>query len=125
MIGKLRAVLLLSLSLTFAVSFRLPTASLTPKLRPLSDRKLSTRFAFNPALLSPAFGVNSCLAVTGLALKQRALTSQGLAHAWALGVLLWSTLGGKGWLVCCSYLVFGSMVTKIKMKEKEVRRPTP
>lgn len=116
------AVLLLVCCLNFASSFhvKLPLATL-PTLRPAERSYVPRRLnSFNKELLGPAFGVNSCLAVTGLALKQKALTSEGLTHAWGLGVLLWSTLGAGGWLVCVLYLVFGSLVTKIKMKEKEV-----
>lgn len=55
-----------------------------------------------------------------LASSQKSLTRQGLYHATALGVGLWSFLGPAGWLVCVSYLVLGSLVTKIRFKEKEV-----
>eukprot|EP00953_Heterococcus_sp_UTEX-ZZ885_P038497 19753-Heterococcus_DN1.PRE.2 len=33
------------------------------------------------------------------------LTSQGCAHACALGTLLWYTLGWEGWSTCVLYLV--------------------
>eukprot|EP00953_Heterococcus_sp_UTEX-ZZ885_P038399 19701-Heterococcus_DN1.PRE.2 len=56
------------------------------------------------------------------------LTSQGCAHACALGTLLWYTLGWEGWLltlshafaatVCYDLLLAGSLVTKVKMAEK-------
>ena len=54
-------------------------------------------------------------------MKQRWLTQSGLLHAWILGLALWSTLGWRGWLVCVLYLVFGSLVTKVKQREKEAR----
>ena len=53
--------------------------------------------------------------------KQKSLTREGLYHATALGIGLWTFLGLSGWLVCVSYLVLGSLVTKVKMREKEVR----
>ena len=51
--------------------------------------------------------------------KQKSLTRSGLAHATILGIGLWSFLGPPGWLVCVAYLVMGSLVTKVKMREKE------
>ena len=47
------------------------------------------------------------------------LTQAGLLHATILGTGLMTFLGVEGWLVCVIYLVLGSLVTKIKMKEKE------
>ena len=51
--------------------------------------------------------------------KQTSLTRSGLVHATLLGVGLWSFLGLQGWLTCVAYLVLGSLVTKVKMDEKE------
>lgn len=51
--------------------------------------------------------------------KQKSLTRSGLLHATILGIGLWSLLGASGWLVCVSYLILGSLVTKVKMQEKE------
>lgn len=64
-------------------------------------------------------GLNSALALVGLAVKQRWLTSSGLLHAWILGIALWSTLGWRGWALCVLYLICGSLVTKVKQSEKE------
>lgn len=56
----------------------------------------------------------------GLALaKQKVLTPAGLVNAGILGLGLWTFLGKEGWLFCVMYLVLGSAVTKIRMKEKE------
>ena len=52
--------------------------------------------------------------------KQKMLTPQGLLHGTALGIGLWSFLGLPGWLVCVSYLLLGSLATKIGMNEKQV-----
>ena len=48
-----------------------------------------------------------------------ALTEAGLVHAWILGVVLWGPLGFSAWSTCVLYLVFGSLVTKVKMADKE------
>lgn len=52
--------------------------------------------------------------------KQKSLTTQGLLHSTILGIGLWSFLGINGWVLCVSYLILGSIVTKIRMAEKEV-----
>jgi hypothetical protein len=52
--------------------------------------------------------------------KQKSLTTAGLVHSTALGFGLWSFVGPKGWLLCAAYLVLGSIVTKIKIAEKQV-----
>ena len=47
------------------------------------------------------------------------LTAEGFAHAFALGTLLWTTLGWRGWTLCVMYLFLGQAVTKVKFQEKE------
>jgi len=76
-------------------------------------------FAAYSANVGTGLWTNSALAILGMAVKQRWLTSSGLLHAWALGVALWSTLGWRGWALCVLYLIFGSLVTKVKQAEKE------
>lgn len=68
-----------------------------------------------------AFGLNlfGFLAVREKLLKS--LTLQGYLHAMALGTGLWTTLGWRGWTLCVLYLIFGSLVTKVKFAEKEKR----
>jgi uncharacterized membrane protein len=46
------------------------------------------------------------------------LTPSGYIHALALGTILWSTLGYKGWTVCVLYLLLGQLVTKIGFQTK-------
>lgn len=70
--------------------------------------------------LGTGVALNSALAALGTAANQRVLTPSGLAHAWALGVILWSTLGLRGWSTCVIYLIGGSAVTKLG----KVRSPT-
>ena len=72
-----------------------------------------------PAQTVTALGLNSGLAAFGTAKGQKVLTPSGLAHAWALGVMLWSSLGWRGWSTCVLYLICGSIVTKVKKAKKE------
>jgi len=69
--------------------------------------------------VAQALALNSGLGALGTAKGQRVLTPSGLAHAWVLGVLLWSTLGWRGWTTCVVYLIGGSRVTKLGMAKKE------
>ena len=72
-----------------------------------------------------AVGLNSGLAALGVskgvgtAEQPRVLTRSGLANAWLLGVMLWASLGWRGWSVCVVYLIIGSAVTKVKKAKKE------
>jgi uncharacterized protein (TIGR00297 family) len=71
----------------------------------------------NPWLV--AIGLNTVLlAIVAIAPKQL-LTQAGLIHAWVLGVVLWGTLGWRGYLVIAVYFLVGSAVTRIGMAEKE------
>lgn len=47
------------------------------------------------------------------------MTKAGLLHATILGTGLWTFLGPKGWLGGVIYFILGSLVTKVKMQEKE------
>ena len=75
--------------------------------------------AVMPTQAAQAVLLNSGLAAAGAAKKQKVLTPSGLAHAWALGVILWSSLGWRGWSTCVLYLICGSTVTKVKKAKKE------
>jgi len=72
-----------------------------------------------PARTVTALGLNSALAAIGTAKGQKVLTPMGLAHSWALGVMLWASLGWRGWTTCVVYLIGGSAVTKVRKKKKE------
>jgi len=47
------------------------------------------------------------------------LTAEGFAHSLALGTMLWTALGWKGWTVCVMYLFLGQFVTKFGFDKKE------
>jgi uncharacterized protein (TIGR00297 family) len=58
-----------------------------------------------------------------IALAQRAplLTPAGWAHAAALGTILWGCLGWRGWLAVVLYLLLGSLVTRLGLRQKQER----
>ena len=79
-----------------------------------------------PAQMTPelqtALTLNTGLATIGTLAGQKQLTPTGLVHAWALGVILWSSfVGWRGYSLCVLYLVVGSAATKIKQKQKEAQ----
>ena len=49
------------------------------------------------------------------------LTRAGWIHAGILGTVLWGALGWTGWLSVVSYLVLGSLVTKLGWQNKQQR----
>jgi uncharacterized protein (TIGR00297 family) len=68
--------------------------------------------------LQSAFLINGILFLALSSIKQKSLSPSGLAHATVLGIGLWTFLGIQGWALCVMYLIFGSIVTKVKMDEK-------
>ncbi|KAG7360530.1 TIGR00297 family protein [Nitzschia inconspicua] len=70
-----------------------------------------------PLLL--AFGWNAVLFLALRSKLLKVLTPPGYFHAFALGTLLWNTLGWRGWTLCVLYLALGSLVTKVKFQEKQ------
>ena len=78
---------------------------------------LSTIDNLNPWLI--AVGLNTVLFAIAWFAPKKLLTPAGLFHAWVLGVLIWGTLGGQGYLVVMFYFLAGSAVTRIGMAEKE------
>lgn len=97
----------------------------------LSDARLSTarpvvkaRAAPPRALALPpqtvqALALNTAIATVGQLKGQKMLTPSGLVHSWALGCMLWGSLGWRGWSYGTVYLLGGSRVTKIGKKKKE------
>ncbi|WP_156120455.1 TIGR00297 family protein [Neosynechococcus sphagnicola] len=50
---------------------------------------------------------------------KKLLTPTGIIHAWILGVLIWGSLGWRGYLVVGCYFLVGSGVTRIGLAAKE------
>lgn len=71
-----------------------------------------------PGLLA-GLACNSLVFTLGYSILRKGLTNEGIAHAWLLGCLSYSAFGPKAYLLLCLYFVMGTVVTKIKMKEKE------
>lgn len=57
--------------------------------------------------------------LTQLPFVKKSLTIGGICSSWILGNSLWLGMGFEAWLISLIYFVSGSLVTKIKFKEKE------
>lgn len=66
-----------------------------------------------------AIGLNSLLLGIAWFAPKKLLTPAGYVHAWILGVILWGTLGWRGYVVMLFYFLVGSAVTKVGMADKE------
>ncbi|MFN3360186.1 MAG: TIGR00297 family protein [Pseudanabaenaceae cyanobacterium] len=73
----------------------------------------------NPWLLGVL--INGLLLVIALFLPRKALTTEGLFHAFGLGVLLWGCLGWQGYAVMMAYFLLGTGVTYVGRDIKEAR----
>jgi uncharacterized protein (TIGR00297 family) len=66
-----------------------------------------------------AAGINSLLLLVAWVVPKKLLTPAGLVHAWILGVILWGTLGWRGYGLMMFYFLVGSAATRIGMAQKE------
>ncbi|WP_373542585.1 TIGR00297 family protein [Chamaesiphon sp.] len=66
-----------------------------------------------------AIALNSILAIVATIIPKKLLTPAGLINAWGLGVVIWGTLGWRGYGVVLFYFLVGSAVTRIGMAQKE------
>jgi uncharacterized protein (TIGR00297 family) len=71
----------------------------------------------NPWLVAAA--VNSVLLMIAWIAPKKLLTPAGYFHAWVLGLIIWGTIGWKGYLVVMFYFLVGSAVTRIGLAQKE------
>ncbi|CAN1209115.1 TIGR00297 family protein [Tumidithrix helvetica PCC 7403] len=68
-----------------------------------------------------AVGLNTVLAAIALALPRKVLTTEGILHAWWLGILVWGCLDWQGYTIILAYLIVGSGVTRIGKEIKEAK----
>ena len=66
-----------------------------------------------------AVGLNAVLMAIAWIAPKKLLTPAGLFHAVFLGILIWGTLGWRGYAVMIFYFLAGSAVTRVGMKQKE------
>ena len=66
-----------------------------------------------------AIALNTILLAIAYIIPKKLLAPAGYLHAWVLGVLIWGTLGWRGYTLIMFYFFVGSAVTKIGIKQKE------
>ena len=77
----------------------------------------STILSLNPWLV--AVVLNILLLVPAFFSPKKLLTPAGIAHAWVLGVVIWGSLGWRGYAVIMFYFLVGSAITRVGMAEKQ------
>ncbi len=65
-----------------------------------------------------AIGLNTLLLSFAFIAPKKLLTPVGYLHAWLLGVIVWGTLGWRGYAIVIFYFLVGSAVTRIGMVQK-------
>lgn len=68
-----------------------------------------------------AIALNTILGAIALLLPRKVLTTAGICHAFALGIVIWGCLGWQGYTLILSYLIIGSGVTRIGKNIKEAK----
>jgi len=117
---RLSALVLCAAAVQPAAAFQATTRSpLGAAISAGAPNRCATSLVALPPQTATALALNSGLAAVGQLKGQKVLTPSGLAHSWALGVMLWGSLGWRGWSTCVLYLICGSVVTKVKKAKKE------
>lgn len=98
-----------------------PTCALATIFNANSLSNLQT--IFNSTTLFHRFGAAALFNVPLYSIArvrgQKALTSEGLNHALGLGILLWTTCGVPAYIMGFSFLILGSVTTRIGSARKE------
>jgi uncharacterized membrane protein len=55
----------------------------------------------------------------GYKVLRKGLTRVGVAHAWFLGASVYAAFGLGGFSLVCLYFIFGTLVTKLKLEQKQ------
>ena len=71
-----------------------------------------------PGLLTGAI-INVLVYVLGIKVLRKGLTWEGVLSSWFLGTLVFAAFGARGYAIVCSYFLLGTLVTKVRMKQKE------
>jgi uncharacterized protein (TIGR00297 family) len=77
----------------------------------------STILSLNPWLT--AVVLNTFLLIPAFFSPKKLLTPAGITHAWVLGVVIWGSLGWRGYAVIMFYFLVGSAITRVGMAEKQ------
>ncbi|PNH06971.1 hypothetical protein TSOC_006612, partial [Tetrabaena socialis] len=62
---------------------------------------------------------NSAVFALGYKVLRKGLTPAGVAHSWFLGGSVFSAFGAGGYVLVCLYFILGTLVTKLKLEQKQ------
>ncbi|GBF94344.1 hypothetical protein Rsub_06966 [Raphidocelis subcapitata] len=79
---------------------------------------LAAAMSPHPGLAAGA-AANSAVFAAGIQVLLKGLTWEGVANSWLLGTLVYSAFGLGGYLLVCLYFIFGTLVTKVKLEQKQ------
>ncbi|CAI5508185.1 unnamed protein product [Closterium sp. Naga37s-1] len=89
-------------------------ASVATAVQPIVDA-----FLLQPATWQSALVVTSTIFAVGLPGLLAGLTVPGVLSAFLLGVTVWRAFYWPGFLIVCLYFILGTLVTKVKLKQKQ------
>ncbi|CAI5972667.1 unnamed protein product [Closterium sp. NIES-65] len=89
-------------------------ASVATAVQPIVDA-----FLLLPATWQSALLVTSTIFAVGLPGLLAGLTVPGVMSAFLLGVTVWRAFFWPGFLIVCLYFILGTLVTKVKLKQKQ------
>ncbi|KAG2450027.1 hypothetical protein HYH02_000131 [Chlamydomonas schloesseri] len=99
------------------------------RVKPRHQRNVAVRALLLPPLeLAPIVGhpgpltgilCNSAVFALGYKVLRKGLTPEGVAHAWFLGSAVFAAFGLGGHGLVCLYFIFGTLVTKLKLEQKQ------
>eukprot|EP00887_Chlorella_sp_A99_P005134 scaffold25.g5134.t1 len=79
---------------------------------------LAAAAAPSPGLVAGAVA-NSLVYAAGIRVLLKGLTWEGVASSWVLGSLVFAAFGTGGYAVVCAYFLFGTLVTRVRLKQKQ------
>jgi len=74
--------------------------------------------ASSPGLVIGATA-NSIVYLLGLKVLLKGLTWEGIISSWFLGTLSYAAFGPGAYAIVCLYFIVGSLVTKLKLEQKQ------
>ncbi|KAI8477263.1 MAG: DUF92-domain-containing protein [Monoraphidium minutum] len=85
---------------------------------PAPQALLSAAASPHPGL--PAgVAANTFVFTAGINVLLKGLTWEGVLNSWLLGASVFAAFGGGGYLLVCLYFIFGTLVTKVKLEQKQ------
>ena len=79
---------------------------------------LESAASSTPGIITGA-ALNSLVYLFGIKVLLKGLTWEGVISSWFLGTLIYAAFGPGAYSIVCIYFIVGSLVTKLKLEQKE------